>query len=841
MVLPGIYNGRHRTYYFGQYQGFRQVLGTTQVFPVPTAEERQGIDTTTIPGDTLFVPVDSRIAPMLALYPLPNAPQGPFGARTYATSSKVSTMSDQFSARIDHRLSDRAQVFGRFSLNNVDGPLTNPSQTAIDPTFATRFLDRQRNAGVSYTRTPSAQFTSETVLGFIRSTPSFPAVNHTQPALRFADGLYEPINSADGGLAVFVSNLYQARQNFQWIRGGHTFKTGAEVRVNRDTWFGSTSTNGAYTFAGGAAYSPVAIHSASGSHDIAEGDPLPDALTGFLTATPYSYGIGQAPLGLPQGNRIGEVSIRRESCNLYFQDTWKASPRLVLSYGLRYEVNSPMRAGDGRSAGLVYTDSAGRRSSFAAPGAQAKFLLNLKPSYDMDWRGWGPRLGIDWRLDSHTLLRAGGAIVTILPNMGNNNFIMGGAPYVLHSSLYAAPGAPVPFANTASQLALPPIYTPDGRLILGPGQSSTNVPANTEMDVDRFEQDLAALTPDHRLRPISTSGIAQDFRNGYIGNWSLGLEREFHDVKFYASYTGTAGVKLGRIDFPNGASDADPAFAPYTRFDAAGNMVGGFGTMQLVTTGSHSSYHSLQASVSKNVLARGPAFQASYTFSKSLDDTSSWNMNPPQDPRNPGAEKGPSTFDVAHSFSLSLAQQLPAERVPLLRPLGRRFTSGWQLLGIMGMNTGLPFTILSGVQQTGAGAGWTDRPDQVSQPILSTSRTTREDYFGRGAANATFFSIPIGLPDGTGPNKGRFGTLGRNTFRGPAYHNLDVALIKDTTLATRGTQEAAILQFRAEFFNVFNIVNFGLPSDTVLSPGFGMISKTAGTSRQIQFSIKLLY
>jgi hypothetical protein len=842
VALPGIYNGRHRTYYFAQYQGFREVLGTTQVLAVPTLEERRGEDTTTFPGDTLFVPVDPHITPALAIYPLPNAPQGPFGARTYATSSKVSTVANQFSARIDHRLSDKARLFARFSLNNVDGPLTNPSQTAIDPSFATRFFDRQRNVGLSYTRSPSAHFTSETVLGFLRTTPSYPAINRTQPALKFADGLYEPINTAAGAFTVLFANLYQARQNFQWIRGSHTFKTGAEMRANRDSYFGTFSRNGIYAFAGGVAYSPVAIRSASGLHDIAPGEPLPDALTSLLTAMPYSYSVTQVPAGLPAGNRSGEVAIRRESYNFYFQDTWKASPRLVLSYGLRYEVNSRMRAGDGRTSGLVYTDSAGRRTSYAAPGAQARLLLNLKPEYDMDWRGWGPRLGMDWRLASHTIFRAGGAIVTILPTMSQVDFIMGATPFVVEPILFAAPGAPVPFANTASQLDLPPIYTPHGRLIFGPGQSSTNVPANTEMDVDRFERDLAAATPDHRMRPITTYGDAQNFRNGYIGTWAAGLEREFHDVGFYASYTGTAGVKLPRVDFPNGASSAGPAFAPYTRFDAAGNMVGGFGPMLLVTNGSHSSYHSLQASVAKKVPQRGPTFQASYTFSKSLDDTSAVSFTPPQDPRKPGAEKGPSSFDVTHAFSLSLAQLLPAERVPSLRPLGRRFTLGWQLIGVMGMNSGLPFTISSGVQQTDAGGGGArDRPDQVGRPNLSTSRNTREDYFGRGAANATFFSIPIGLPDGTGPNKGRFGTLGRNTFRGPAYHNLDIAVIKDTLLATRGNQEAVTLQFRAEFFNVFNVVNFGLPSHIVLSPGFGVISETAGTSRQIQFSLKLLY
>ena len=181
VVLPGIYDGRGRTFYFGQYQGFRQVLGTTQVFPVPTAAERQGLDTTAFPGDTLVVPVNPQIAQVLARYPLPNDPQGPYGARTYATSSKVQTTSDQFSVRIDHRISDKAQLFARFNLNNVTGPTTNPSQTAIDPSFATRFFDHQRNAGMKYTRTISANATSVSSLGFIRTTPNYPTLNLTQP------------------------------------------------------------------------------------------------------------------------------------------------------------------------------------------------------------------------------------------------------------------------------------------------------------------------------------------------------------------------------------------------------------------------------------------------------------------------------------------------------------------------------------------------------------------------------------------------------------------------------------------------------------------------------------
>jgi len=271
-----------------------------------------------------------------------------------------------------------------------------------------------------------------------------------------------------------------------------------------------------------------------------------------------------------------------------------------------------------------------------------------------------------------------------------------------------------------------------------------------------------------------------------------------------------------------------------------------------MTSGSHSSYHALQSSVSQSTARMGLSFQASYTFSKSLDDTSAVpggiSGSPgvilqtlPQDPLDSNADKGPSTFDVTHVFTLSLIQSLPLDRVHFLQPLGKTLTKGWQLLNITTLTSGPPFTVYSGVQQTGAGAGGTDRPDLLAIANFSTSRTTREDYFGLGAANSSFFQIPINVPGGTGPNHGRFGTLGRGTFRAPGFRNFDMALIKDTAFGHRGNRELAILQFRAEFFNIFNVVNFGLPSNIVRGTGFGIISRTAGPSRQIQFSLKVIY
>ncbi len=837
--VPGIYDGSKRTFFFGQYQGFRQVLGTTQVLPVPTPYERLGIDSTAFAGDKLFVPVSSAIAPVLARYPLPNDLQGAYGARTYATSAKVSTVSNQFSIRIDHRVSVKGQLFARFNLNDVDGPVTNPSQTAIDRSFGVHFLDRQRNFGLSYTRTVSPHFTSETSVGFLRTTPIFPAANTTQPSLKFADGSYEGFNTAAGSVTGAYGNLFQFRQNLSWIRGTHTLKMGAEVRLNRDTTIFAISPNGDYTFGGGAAYSPVEIRSASGRHDVHVGDPLPDALTGLLTATPFSYNIAAAPPLFAQGPRIGDSGVHLDTYNFYAQDAWKISARVSLSYGLRYEINSRIREPKLRTSGVVF-------------GARELYLINRQPAYVLDKNGWGPRLALDTRIDNHTNFHAGGSIVRLTPNLFQDNFVTGGPPFVDYMYLSASPGSWIPFENTVTHFDLPTVYTPDGRNIFQSGRS-IDVPVNTEMDVQRFEEELAARTPGHQIRPLSIFAMGSDFRNGYVATCTAGLERELGDVKLSAGYVGTAGVRLVRLIYPNSYGGAEPAFAPYTRFDSSGRVTGGFAQETIASNSSHSSFHSLQASAQKSSARAGFGFQASYTFSKSLDDTSAViggfltassgavSQTAPQDPRNLRAEKGPSTFDVTHVFALSAIEDLPFARVSFLRPLGHKLTAGWQIFSVSTLTSGSPFSIYSGIQQTGAGSAGADRPDQVGHPVLSTSRTVREDYFGLGAANASFFSIPVDVPGGTGPHHGRPGVLGRDTFRGPAFHNFDAALIKDTPFGRRGSSEMFTLQFRAEFFNVFNIVNFGLPANIVLGPGFGVISRTAGTSRQIQLSLKLFY
>jgi Carboxypeptidase regulatory-like domain len=851
VTLPGMYDGRGKTFFFGEYAGFRQVLGTTQVFAVPTADERKGIDTTSFPGDTLTVPVSPQIAGILARYPLPNDPGGAFGARTYAASSKVVTDTDQFSIRVDHKLSDKATLFTRFSLNQINGPTTNPDQTAIDPSFAVKFFDHQRNAAVSYARTYSPQLNSTTMFDYARSTPVFPSSNHSDVSLGFGDGLFAGFNSADGSIFGSYGNVFQFKHDMSYVDRGHVFKWGVDIRWNRDTSVFGTNPSGAYSFGGGTAYSPVFIQSASGTHNILPGDPLPDSLLGLLTATPYEYTIS-APYRLtPTGDRFDEAAVRREAYAFYFQDAWKATQKLSINYGLRYEVSSRIKEANHRTSVATPVGPDGKPTDFLTPGATQDFLYNPQPIYPIDWNGWAPRVAVDYGLTKKTTLHAGGAITTILPNLWQDNFVTGGLPFVAQPLVTAQVGVPVPFSNSITPLQVPEPFTTSGQPLFASG-STSNVAANTPIDLARFQQDLEALTPGNEAQLFSVSVMSRHFKNGYIGTYTAGVEHDFGWVRWNTAYVGTAGIHLARVFAPNGYGGAGPEFARFTQFDSSGNATGGFGPEYVMASDSHSTYNALQTGVNGTNAKIGLNFAASYTFSKSIDDTSAVLGGIPggagailqtfaQNPLDERAEKGVSTFDVTHVFSVSVFQSLPFDKVGFLQPVSRYVTAGWQLLNITSILSGPPFTVFSGVQQTNAGAGGTDRPDLLTMPNFSTSRTRREDYFGLGENNPSFFFIPINVPGGTGPNQGRFGTLGRDTFRAPGYRQFDFALIKDTPFGRRGKSDLGMVEFRAEFFNLFNIVNFGLPSNTVRGSGFGIISHTAGTSRQIQFSLKLVF
>ena len=460
IYLPHLYDGHGKAFYFFEYQSFRQVLGTTQVFSVPTAQQRAGIDSTAYRGDTLTVPVNSNIAAVLARYPLPNYPQGSFGANTYATSSKVATDADQFSLRLDYQLGPKDKLFGRITFDNLDGPTTNPDQTVLNQSFGVRYADRQRNGVVTWVHMGSPRLVLESSISGIRTTPSFSTPNQTDPAIKFNDSLFEPFNAPGGSVTKAFANLFQFRENVNLTTTRHAVKLGGEVRLARDTSYYGTSPNGEYDFGGGTAYSPSEIRSQSGTHNIHIGDPLPDTLSALLTGSPFAYSRAVAPSYFSNGEKIGPAADNRSSFEAYAQDVWKVSPRLVLNYGLRLELYTPISERGKRGSGF-----------YPAAGGGQEYLINPRPVYKTWMNNWGPRFQIDYSLTDGFRMHAGAGLTTIPQNLWQTNFLTAGLPIVFYPRVTASAGSQIPYGFQ--------ITTPRNYLVLTPPMVQTSTPTAT--------------------------------------------------------------------------------------------------------------------------------------------------------------------------------------------------------------------------------------------------------------------------------------------------------------------------------------------------------------------------
>lgn len=310
------------------------------------------------------------------------------------------------------------------------------------------------------------------------------------------------------------------------------------------------------------------------------------------------------------------------------------------------------------------------------------------------------------------------------------------------------------------------------------------------------------------LAPLS---IDQDFDNAYMQSWNLNVQREFFDTAVMLGYLGSKGTHLitrRNINQPiNGVR-------PFPALSGTSSILPGaaLGNITEVGSSGNSSYNALLLTATRR-LAKGWQFDASYTWSKSIDYTSfSTGGVLVQNSYNLPGERGVSDFDARHRFVFSSICELPFN--------SNKFVSGWQLAVIVQSQSGNPVNVVT-TNSTVNGVANTLRPD-VNGPVTVFGEV--DGWFDTSA----FAAVP------------RFGNLGRNVIVGPTFNNADVSLIKNTTIG-----EDVRLQFRAEVFDVFNHANFGRPGNTVGSPLFGRITSTrfptgeSGSSRQIQFALKV--
>jgi hypothetical protein len=316
-------------------------------------------------------------------------------------------------------------------------------------------------------------------------------------------------------------------------------------------------------------------------------------------------------------------------------------------------------------------------------------------------------------------------------------------------------------------------------------------------------------------------------RSPYVQQWNLTIQRElFKDLLLEFGYVGTKGTKLigtrninAAIFIPGQSNPGNVGlrrpFAPQ------------YGPLYNYETVFNSNYHSFQFTANKR-FSRGFSILAAYTYSKTIDQLSipiNFETTPgqatfPQNQNDLRAERGRAAFDIRQRFVISYVWDLPffnGRGGALEKILG-----GWQITGITTFQTGMPLTVLDSSDPALDGDP-TDRPDLVGDP--NSGPRTVERFFN----TAAFRPVPFG--------SGRYGTAGRNIVTGPGFNNFDFSLIKDFKFS-----EARYIQFRAEFFDLFNHPNFDLPVNDITSPSFGRILNTKPNSeRQIQFGLKFYF
>jgi hypothetical protein len=786
VVLPHLINGRDKTFFFTDYEGTRLRRPVTNNNPVATAAMRSGdFSGRRTLQDPLLNPrapfadnriPASRLSPQagyfLQFYPEPNTPGGTF---VYSPTRENSV--DRFDVRMDHRFSETDSLAGSYSLHGSTGLI--PGQFAANGAetlslrrqlanvseihgFSPNMFNEFRAAYVRIARLQSPQGlgTNHTVLSGIggfedhsRSFPGFPGLTISN-YLSFAGNTFRPLN--------FRDNNYQLMDNLTWIRGKHALKAGILYRAYSSINFNAGLNRGVFTFTG--TYT---------------GDPFAD----FLLGLPFN-----SQRSFPR-DAYGISRISNQ--NFFIQDDWKVTPRLTLGLGLRYEldhqpVDLHMQAASVDPVSrqvVVLSDSQGNLN---LNGQQVtRFLYPLfadviVPSSKvglpgslrrLDQNNFAPRVSVAWRRAEDLVVRAGYGVFYGLVQ-GNRT----------QSTAFVNP----PFlADELSNL------------------NTTPIPTMTLANI------FPSASQGFSLLPLSFFQIDPDVRDPYIQEWNVAVQKVIGKIlSLEAAYVGSKGTKLEYsrpLNIPRPGPGVVQNRRPWTRFSS--------GTY--VDNSSYSNYNAFQAKVEIKYW-RGLSLLGSYAFAKSIDNLSGDVQGfSSQDPENDRAEKGSSDFDVKQRFVTSANYALPlgAGWTGLAGHLAR----GWELGGILSLQTGLPFT--PSISTDSANTGTSRRPDRIGDGAVER-RTLARDF------DPTAYRLPAQYS---------YGNSGRNILYRRGFKNLDLVVLRRFKLGER-----ASLQFRAEFFNFTNTPAFGAPVSNIQSATVGQIL-SAGEPRDIQFALKLSF
>jgi hypothetical protein len=829
VTIPHLVRGTDKLFFFVDYEGLRERKALTQPATVPSSAWVQGnysgVSTTIydpatrvynftngVPSSVVsaqpfpgnIIPTN-RISPISLAYmqqwtPAPNV-GGPLStsANNFLNTEGRPTNANQENARFDYVQSAASSWMFRYSHSgealytpiNIPNEGTNTTSQVHQGMLGHTWVlgaNKVNDFKFGISRLENLQATVHAgsrnivaelgIQGIDTSNPLYwgtPNVNPGGGISNLGENSDVPFNTWD--------TIIQVTDNFSWIRGKHAFKFGGDVSRTRYNVLNGTVTRGRFT--------------ENGQYT---GSGLPGAVTGTAN------NVADFMLGLfaQTEGQVGEplANMRSIYLGLYFQDSWKVTPKLTINYGLRWEDQTPFKDKHDNFANIDFRWDNSMFPTFVRAGTgdplqgNPPFALPASIPYVRDGRfgdtvnrnnprNFGPRLGIAYSLNSKTVIRAGAGVYYVNEVASSSSFeVARNAPFSIRRS---------ETANTVQpNLSWAQIFTTPG------------IPSF--ILVTQYNEPTA-----------------------YVPQWSFGVQRELaRNVSLEVNYVGSAGVHLRRFTSYNTAPPGPGninARRPFPIFN---------GTFQVTNAPSHSSYDALQVRLQRR-FSSGLTLLSSFSYGKSIDNGSAIrqqgnDLQQPSDDYNLRSVRGLSSFDFRRRLTNSILYELPfGKGKPLLGTAGgvwNTIVGGWQAGTMLTFQDGFPFTPTCGSSAVQNG-GDTCLPDATGiNPNLPRDQQDPRHFFNTAA-------FVDRLPGGV---QYRYGNAGRGTIIGPGIIDWDFSLTKNFRLAERKS-----IEFRTEFFNIPNHPIFGFPGASPGTSTYGVISSTAVDSRQLQFGLKFLF
>ncbi|HZB88364.1 MAG TPA: carboxypeptidase-like regulatory domain-containing protein [Terracidiphilus sp.] len=884
---------KNRTFFFGDYEGFRFVSGLTYTKETLTQDEYNDVNSLNGGSPQLLLAngngtqnqaVDPIALAYLKLYPAPNA--GPLDSlsNNHVISPNKTQFSNNFDVRVDHKFSDRDLFFGRYDYNHVntftpagfgtdaatglqisggqfdfDGPATDVAQQygyGYTHTFTQNLIADFRaaytrinnlslplNSGVSGGADSVVAGSNGTFAANLNSqsnnlTPiGFPGVGD------IGDGSFVPLQDIDGS--------YQYLGTVSYTKGRHNIKFGASLIRREARNVQSPYVAGQYTFG--------LVTDSSRPAGSPPGTPL-------SAVQQRDNGIASALTGAFSGEQrqvdITPPDYRTWEPSGFVQDSWKVTPRLTVLYGIRYDVYTPFTEAHGRIANFDFAEALGLSPSTVGSALKIANVggVDGHAGISTDHSNVAPRVGFAWSVRPTTVIR-GGFGLSYFPGNYTSNTDLKNVPFLSNFQ---------PSCQSAEAIAIEANYEQaagNAGQTVGNGQCA---PAYAQ-----FDQGLPLPTvPDvsnlQTLNPLSFNTESSNFKSGAIDQYNLQVEQQFGANVLSVGYVGNVAHHLPQVindinqpspysTNPNNAN-YNPGPGPGPRANSGPRQLDSqfpnlnLSGVGLVESEGVSNYNGLQVSYQRR-LSQGLAFDANYTWAKDLGDVTGYSQEGSQEGFSDAdpfllrqIEYGPAENDIRNRFALSLNYTFQYGKS--WTGISKEALTGWGVSTITVWQSGKPFTILNN--------GGNSAPVSDTTTYTFNNQTVTESYGDRAVpnngggrdrpdqiasprgnkSNSQFFNVLAFHPQPTG----QIGTTARNSLNGPDYRHVDLSVFKNFKLT-----EATNLQFRAESYNISNTPNFIFPlgdgSTEVGSSNFGRVVNYDPNyvPRQYQFALKVQF